>query len=99
MGAGASTLTIPEELDQETCKRICGDLYNDNLFNSLKDERGVVSKVLFEKELARRSASTSTDGTTTSSSGATAETDTGKILSANTLSQSQVSPFAHCSRR
>ena len=80
MGAGASTLTIPEELDQETCKRICGDLFNENLFNSLKDERGLVLKVLFETELARRSASTFTDGTTTTSSGATAEIDAGKIF-------------------
>ena len=80
MGAGASALTVPEEIDQEICKRICGDLYNDDLFNSLKDERGFVSKLVFERELGRRSTNTHTDGITTSSSGATAEINAGPIF-------------------
>ena len=52
MGAAASLAALPEELDHATFKKICGDRYDEALFDALKDAAtGCVSKAAFEKEL------------------------------------------------
>ncbi len=43
--------SVPADLDHETFKRICGDKYSADLFDALKDDRGLVSKAAFLKEL------------------------------------------------
>ena len=51
MGSASSLADLPEELDQATFKNICGDRYDESLFDALKNDRGVVSKAAFVSEL------------------------------------------------
>ena len=55
MGANISLETIPENIDQETFKKICGDRYDNELYDAIKNPvTGFVSKALFLKELSTK---------------------------------------------
>ena len=54
MGATASLTTVPEDIDHETFKLICGDRYELALFETLKNDRGFVSKAAFEREITTK---------------------------------------------
>ena len=55
MGTNISLETIPENIDQETFKKICGDRYDNELYDAIKNPAtGFVSKALFLKELSTK---------------------------------------------
>ena len=55
MGSAASLVALPEALDHATFKTLCGDRYEEALFDTLKDPAtGCVSKAAFEKELSTK---------------------------------------------
>jgi len=47
MGSAASTLTIPDILDEETCKKLAGEKFDQALFDTSKDEAGNITKEQF----------------------------------------------------
>lgn len=52
MGAAASVMEgVPENIDKETFKRICGDAYDEQTWHVLKNDCGFITRAVFEIEL------------------------------------------------
>ena len=50
MGSASSLVDLQEEIDHETFKRVCGDRYSAELFQRMKNERGMVSSAALQVE-------------------------------------------------
>lgn len=47
MGSGVSSESLPEKLDENACRDIAGDLWDEGTFSLEKDEDGFISKSQF----------------------------------------------------
>ena len=56
MGSAAATMMqgINEDIDHDTFKQICGNRYDIDLWNALKNDCGFVSKLAFQKEMSTK---------------------------------------------
>lgn len=60
---GATSASLPDQLDAEACSRVCGDQFKQEVFDELKGEDGLVDKVAFIRYVQLRNSSSLSNNT------------------------------------
>jgi hypothetical protein len=57
---GSAVTSLPNTIDEETCRKICGDKFNQAEFDSLKSTSGSITKEQLTKAMGCVSSATAT---------------------------------------